>query len=361
MTIYVLLVALIVFGKPTISVFSKRHQNIIYFILVGTAIALVMGLRSRYVGGVDTDLGYIPEFYEICGQSMSRVLSEHGAKDALFYVFTKLFTYISNDVVLYLLAISIFVSYSYSRFIYKYSENPMVSYLLFLALGMFNMGFQQLRQIIALSILLYAYDALKNRKFLSYCCIILIASMFHLSVIIFLFAYPLVKMKVGMKQWVVMFSVITLCITAKDLIFKVLLLVVDNTRFETYLTDEYERTLSLSGTIILMSIYLAASVLVKKEMKNTKEFQICANMSSIAVCFMALTIVLGEFQRLSKGFSAYNLILIPNILESYKVNGKHTKESLLFTYSISAILIVYFLFFSLEGTRMIAYDFFWND
>lgn len=360
MTIYAVLVGVTLIGYPIAGRLSRKRQKEIYCTFMFILLTLVIGLRSRYIGGVDTNISYIPAFERICRQSMAQVIARQGAKDVFFYICTKLFTYISQDVVLYLLTIAGFVSYSYSRFILRYSNNPIISYLMFFALGFLAMSFQQLRQIVALSIVLFSYEPIKERKIIRYVLTIIIASLFHMSAVLFLVAYPLAEMKVGLKQWNIMGLSVILCIAGKSIVQQVISFFAAQTQYESYFTGSYANTLSISGVIILFAIYVAGLVLGYRVIKNDKEIRICLNMSALAVCFMAVAMVLGEFQRLSKGFGAYNLVLIPNVLEYYKSRGKHTRNSFLYTTFIIIVLVVYFLFFSLSDAKMLPYQFFWQ-
>ena len=88
-----------------------KNKRKLYCIIVCIIISLVMGLRSRYVGGVDTDLSYIPLFYKICNVNEKcvrtfcafwRINVQFARRKAYFSTLDKFFSEITTELFPYM-------------------------------------------------------------------------------------------------------------------------------------------------------------------------------------------------------------------------------------------------------------------
>jgi len=88
-------------------------------------------------------------------------------------------------------------------FIYKAilcnSDNPVFSLFIFICFCLFYQAFNQSRQILALSIILYSYKYIVERNLLKYVLLILFASIFHNTALIFIPIYFLRYIKLNWK------------------------------------------------------------------------------------------------------------------------------------------------------------------
>lgn len=332
----------------------------IYCFLVFIALTFVAGFRSRYVGGVDTNVVYIPTFERICGMTMEQISLRY-SKDISFYMLTKLFTYISTDYRVYLLVIALFITGSYCRFVYLYSNYPLMSFLTFFALGYYGAEFQLLRHCIALSILLYAYPYIRDKMLLKFLIVVFIASLFHSTAVVFLLAYPISHVKIGLKQWGAIIAVIVLCYYGKSIVKYIMnFMLADVERYSNYIAANYSVTLSVTGALILICLYFVSFVLTNKVSRGEEEVKILFNMSALSICFMAMVLIIGEFHRISMYFGIYNTLLLPASIDSYRRNGKRSREKIIIIMAIMLILIVYFLLFRLENDALNNYKFYWQ-
>lgn len=335
----------------------KENRKKIYCALIFIGTVFIMGFRSQYTAGVDTYRGYIPKFQLICNMTMVEVIAKYGGKDLLFQLVTKLFTYISTNPQIYLFAISAFVMGSYCYFVYKYSEMPLMSFVMYYALTYYTTCFQMLRHAVALSVLLYAYQFIKTKKLFPFLLIVMLAASFHISALFFIIAYPFSNNRIGKKQWVINAGVIFVCYFMKSDIFSLLTVFISgNERFEYYTSSDYVSQLSLTGTLILSVIYIASLLLSQRNLVNTNEYKFLFNMSALSVSFMSMVLIIGEFHRISMFFGIYNTLLLPNILKHSRINNK-----IVISMCIVCAMILYFLLFVLDNTGVRNYIFFWQE
>ncbi len=93
--------------------------------------------------------------------------------------------------------ISAFIFLSFYRFIKKYSPHYLFSCFIFLTLRYAISAMNVVRMLIAVAILLFAVDKLKERKPFQFAAIVIMAALFHASAIVFIVFYPLARIKLS--------------------------------------------------------------------------------------------------------------------------------------------------------------------
>lgn len=332
-----------------------KNKKKVFCVSAFIVLVLVMGLRSRYTAGVDTNLVYIPAFFRICRLPLSTIADVY-TKDTLFYIVIKLFTLVSENVQLFLLCVSAFAVGVFCRFVYKYSDNPLLSYIVYMSLGYYGIGFQMLRHIVAASILLISYDCLKNRKFVRFSVLVLLASCFHITAFVFIVAYPIYVWKVGVKQIGLIVVSVIVVYFFKDVVLSMLQSVLSNQeRFNAYFMAD-RTVLAATGFFILLTIYIVAWLMIPKAERNELDIRGMFNLSMIATIAMFMVSIIGEFHRISMYFGLYNALLLPSACKRYKGTKKEIISIL-----IGVVMVAYFLAFQLENQGLSDYRFFWND
>lgn len=336
---------------------NSGNVNKIYCWNMFFATLLLQGFRSIYIGGVDTSLVYASGFEKALNTSFNN-MSVVFKKDILFHYLTKCFTFICTDFHVYIFAISAFVLGSFCTFVYRHSDRPVFSYIIYYALGYYAIGFQMLRHVMALSILLFAYDFILERKWMKFIAIVLLASCFHSSALIFLIAYPLSRMKIGYKQWIAIVATVVSVFFARGKIAGIInRLISGMDRYSRY--SENVTRLSLTGAFILICIYIAAFVFAYPAYKKNDELKVLLNLSVISIAFMTLVTVVGEFHRISMFFGIYNTVLLPKAWKKYQARDSRLK--VVYLLGINTVLIAYFLLYGLSNYSLSAYRFFWMD
>lgn len=339
---------------------NTDESNKVFCCLSFVILTFMMGLRSRYTAGADTNLSYIPLFERICTMSMGDVIRLYsGGNDITFKISTKIFTYICKDYHIYLLTISIFVVGSVIRFIYRNSNDCFFSIILYCALGYYGISFQLLRHAIALSILLFAYDYLIERKPIKFFGFVIIASLFHISALVFAIAYPLWSVKFKKKQWVVLAIILITSYFFRNQLANVLsILLSDRGRYSAYFSENYSRQLNLTGFLVQLTVLLVSVIFIGKDEKDNL-LNGLLNMSILSVAFMSLVLVIGEFHRISMFFGVYNLLLLPVSFNIYSKKSQG-RSILLLRFFILFVFIGYFLAFQIDNASLSNFSFFWS-
>jgi hypothetical protein len=159
--------------------------------MTGIELSLIAGFRSVNVGWDSAD------YYNIFYSNGSRIDMELGF---LWYV-RWIAKFFDSHISLFLIT-AFFIVFSNMRFIYKYSAMPLLSVLMYISaipFGQYHLVLSLLRQGLAISIFLFAFDSILKRKPLRFIILVFIAMLFHKSALLCLLLYPLAKIKFNFK------------------------------------------------------------------------------------------------------------------------------------------------------------------
>ena len=154
---------------------QTKYNKLVFFMLVAT-LAMPATLRrtfndtTAYIRGFQSALNLI----ELFSSGELRLLS-----NPLFRVYESLVKTFTNDHTIFFLFPAFFVQYSFLRFIRRHSPSLLIGVGLYLFLGTYVFSLAAMKQVIATAILLYAVDALIERRYKAYYLLVALAFMFH--------------------------------------------------------------------------------------------------------------------------------------------------------------------------------------
>ena len=301
---------------------------------------LISGLRAWTVGP-DT-LSYKRSFDEVWEKPWSYwfgVFSDYirgveGIKDAGYYLFVKsLQIFIGNSYVLYLLAVACIFTIPMTIWVYKYSSNPCLSFLIYSALFYSFFAITGTRQTIATAIVIFAgYECFKKNKIISLILLHLIAFFIHKSSLCFLAFYiaRFIK-KIDWKFWIIAIIAIVLSWAFRTQLMRFF---GQTMGYETYI-DQFEGAGTLTFTLFMLIILLGTIVLFPFTDKS-KEVKDMVVSLVIAIFFIPLTYIDPSAMRIVQYFSIFILLLVPRLIDTLE-----TKEALTINTACYLVLIGY--------------------
>jgi transmembrane protein EpsG len=308
---------------------------------------LIIGLRGWDVGW-DTR-NYIYFFEKYGSMNFISLLSGNFEIEKGYLIFQYfLFNIYSHPTLLFSTIATIYII-SVSSFIYRNSKYPLLSYLIFISMGYFTFSMTALRQTIAIAIILFSYNYLKEKKLLGFLILVLIASTFHYSAIVFLPFYFISKIKVTRLYMFLSIPIIVVTFLFREPIFK----------FLSTLSGYNYSPISTDGPATLFSLFLivyVVSIALSKAIDYNKlENRICYHAIFLSIIFTVLAFIHPAALRISYYFSFFIIIFIPEIIRAFK-----TKELRFFIFiAASIILIVLYLLNINPSSPFVPYDFFW--
>lgn len=385
MSIYFIAVILIVlypFMHKRINATSKRRQKFLVYAF-GILILLAI-LRSSQVGR-DLAGHYAKNYGVIANMSWSDLVyfSNYSGYEIGFVYFCKLISYISQDVQWFIAVTSMVIYGITARFIYKHSDDVVMSTLLFIFSCSFYMYLNIIRQALAVCTVLIAYEVLVSNKrklhrYLAFTVLVLFAASFHQSAILCLtfIMFDCLKFK---REHIIFALIITVSLFfLYDKAYLFVLTFMKNTeRYFAHIASETEGVGGLDGIgLINIVLTFGAFVLgyyflifknkkfqnrVKKNNNETLEIvqhsSILLYLSLMAGVFRLLVIRMNILNRVTFYFLPFIFVLYPMTVEK---SGKYRQIIKLGVY------FLYFLYFAymtwkLAGSYygVVPYEFFW--
>lgn len=231
--------------------------------------------------------------------------------------------------------ISAFIYYSLFRFLRKYSLNIGLSCMVYLGMRMFCGPMNVVRMWIALAVLLYALDYFLSREKYLANCLVVLATMFHYSALIFLFLNFIYKIKIKKKYIaVLMFSSLGIAAIGNTF-FEVL----TNSLgiYQGYLNSKYFNyddniavyiTLLIDICLVGLFYFLTRG----KPFVDSRDISVFVYLVIISMCLDIIGLTNTIMSRISGYFYISWMVLLP-----LAVNHIRNGEKKLFIYSCLAI------------------------
>ena len=313
---------------------KKKELKLLMYILAVVPFFLVSILR--YDVGTDYLKRYVYD-YNRMAEGINVENFEIGFK--LLIQICLIFTKSPN--ILFIVTSAIILGFIMTT-IYKRSKNIILSVIIFFLGGFFFDSLNLVRQYVAMSIILFGYKFLikdsketddansiksirdiksikdikriKNLKYIvSYIVCVIIAVTMHSSSIVALLLVVLNKKEIMNWKWVIPVSVLILLLNEK--LLGLLGLVLQNTRFNVYLTGNMARG-EVSVLYILENflVYIFMYYIYtknKKTQKNGKEDTLLLNIQGLSLLITVCGACHMQFSRIALYFLIFQIISIP--------------------------------------------------
>ena len=362
MTIFTWLVILIIAAT---FLFQGNKKPCPRFIIIAFLLLFaLMGLRDIAVIGNDSQGSYYL-IYHTLGRSEWNQLygSNKDNYNIGFSYLNKLIYEVSGgNYQFFIILIAFFVMFSYMRFIKKYSVSPVQSVLYFLGLLYYTFLFDVLKQAIAMSVLLYAFDAIIEKKPIKFIILVALASTFHFPALIFLPAYWIGQMKVGQGYVFLLAAMLLITYMFRDQLLNLML--------DAYINEDIEATMEgirfLPNKVIIMLVIVLFAVLIRPPLRENSTYSVLLMFVGVAIILQTFSGYNNIFERLADYYFHTAIIFIPFIFERNEKSETHVaiiKNSQIIGIAvlvICAFAIWRFLSYVNNSRFFIPYRFFWQ-
>ncbi len=315
---YFILLILVVIG----SFLAERGKSnkVIYSFFVGAVffiLVLFAGLRDRSVG---TDTGSYVSRYLSLDQDFINNINDGGRIEFAYRLLESVALLFSDQYVAILMMISFVAVFFQLKSIYKLSEQPLISIFILITFGIYTYVFNGARQALAAAIYMYALTFLVNANFRKYLLWVVIASLFHKSVIFGIPLYFLFRRKFTKKLFLFL-SITTLVMV---LFFDILI------KYAGFISEQYLKydEIDKQGGIYLTLAYVLLSgffVLMRSKIKPMYKvnYDIFLNMFLFGTMVYLVVYFSGayvEMTRLAFYYIVSTVFIWPMIFKSLKQN-----------------------------------------
>lgn len=323
----------------------------------------LMSFRSEKVGN---DTIVYKHLYEIfSANDLYALLSEsesYGNVEPGFVFLSYLFGGILDvNYSVFQIIVSTLICIGFFSFFNKYSNNISFSCFLFIILLSFSRSMNIMRQMLAVSLSLYSFSFLLNKKYLKYIIYVLLLSLFHKTSLILLSIFPFLFIKSSKLKAIIIFFI---CIS----IILFLPMIVEGLKYSfreyQYLFNSIYINSNGGAAYINMLIGLSVLYLFKKLVKSNNDVNIFYS-KNIWELYLYMSIIIYYFNfyfgladRVALYFSSIFLVIIP-----YSFNKKFMRKYNFFPFLFCIGLTFYFfmvLIFRNHWHTSLPYMFIWE-
>lgn len=286
---------------------------------------LLSGLRHLSVGADTYAYKYL--FNDAARQSWSstfeqlrlRLTLANTTKDPGYTIAVKLFQCVSDDYRLWLVLIACVFIIPMAIWIYKYSSDPCMSFIVFSTLFYSFFAITGLRQTIATAIAFFGgMRLIEKKRPILFLLTILFASLIHASSITLLPLYFLDKIKISKIVLSVYWFLIVFVFVFRDSVFNILKLF---SGYGAYVKSE----MASGGAFMLLIIAMAAvyTVFYKQiGISNSAQLNMASNSLFMACIFTPLLLVNESCMRIVQYYSIFIMILLPEYKHIFKKDSQ---------------------------------------
>ena len=325
MLVYGLLLLYIIFISLIYKKINNKNKKIyLFFVFIG--LFFVMGFRGKKVGTDTENYCYIFE------NIVKTPISELKDTPVVWIVINKIFGIFGTKPINYIMPLSFLILFGMAVFIYKNSEDIVMSLFLFILGFFYCTAFNAGRQYLSMTFCINTYKLFicdnieKTKKIKIYIICNIIAILIHPVSIVFLITFPLLFIQPTKKNMLIYF-VGTIMILGSFVSFAILL---------TKYFPHYELYVGTSGltnygfgvgknrSVLINILYVILEGILlytfndnyidKCDMKKHFCF-IVINFINISLGFMSLKSIM--FSRIQYYFSIFSIIFIPYILNKF--------------------------------------------
>ena len=234
-----------------------------------------------------------------------------------YIILCKLLYCINNDERFFIVVTSMLSLIGPYIFLKRYSKDYLMSLIMFVAFNFFYYYYFVLRQVLGLSIILLSIKYIEEKKPMKYIALILLASLFHKSSIIFLICYFIFNMKINKQTYIFFGGTLLLLLPMKNMIVSFI---------NRFFYDEYIGVQTTSGIILFLMMVIIAIILFflnnNKEQRGSEK--ILFNQYIFAVLLQVLATSQSVIARLVIDFYIAVIVVLPNSINKITAQQRLT-------------------------------------
>lgn len=302
-------------------------------------IILIIVAAIRYDVGKDYMYTYVPYFNGILTGNINENI-EIG-----FYLLNKLIQIFTRDYAwIFIVCSVIFFHYIYKA-IREQSPIPTLSVFLLVGTTYYFIFLNTMRQMIAISIFLYAIKFIKERNFKKYLIYMLIAMSIHTSSVILIPIYFIYGVRLNTEKTIL---ILFLSIILKPVFTNILLKILEFTKYNMYVDSRFDTNstgyivIAINVCVLLFSViyYRRKKEFSKEEDNVSKEYSFYSILQLISTIIAIYDGSLPLLNRIRWGTGISIIILIPMIIK--QEHNKNTR--IIYVFMIVLLYSIYFLY-----------------
>jgi len=243
-----------------------------------------------------------------------------------FNIFTKVVFFFTRDYRIYMAIASAICLAGPFCLIFRHSKKAWLSVLLYVNLYFYYATMNFMRQSIAISLVAFAYTFLINKKLWAYTMVVLVAALFHTTVLIMLPVYFIVNFKPSLKiPLLYAYLIFWVFISSNETLDILTEFMHSEYRFSKYLSMGLSAVhVVIPSLVVLFGMFVVLKFIKPKNMLESDKL-IVIQTNLMYFSYMWLTVMLRHalFERFSYYTYIFVILYIPELIEF--VDDKYKK------------------------------------
>lgn len=330
MFVYLLLVIFLLFLHFYEVNFNNKHAKKNAVISAVGATVILQTFRSFEIG---KDLTTYINIYDTFGSFSFLEVIQAGNNEVLFRLLNFFVYKTGASFRLIMFLVSLMLYGSMGIVAYKYSHNAIMSFLIFMTIGLFVFSFSGLRQSISMGFMFLSFIYVKKKKLLPFIFLTIIGTLFHKSALFTLPLYFLYNFKINsLFQPLYLVIIIVVFVFRKDI-----------TTFVVKLYDPTGKIVS-TGAINMLLLFLLIYIgtyIFYYYFKDENLYRL-QRILFVAIIIQIMATYSQTISRMGYYYYAFLILLIPELLHNirdYKLR-KLTREALMLIFSLLFLISI---------------------
>lgn len=308
---------------------KRNKQKWLYLFFCG--LILFFSFFRDVAKGYDTE-GYMQFFQTFRKLPLSECL-KWDFEPGYIYI-NKIIGKITDDSQVFISILSIFTLVPIFFLVWKKSENPILSLLIFVAVGNLFHSYAALRQWCAVAILVFSYDFIVNRRLLLFLGSVALAYYFHQTALFMIPMYFLYPIKITRTKILICIPISFTMYVLSDPLMRILNMFA-RIEMEVYQQGGYISLLTYWALVILIDVFGFPT-------ENEKYMKLNYLALLYSAIIQPLSLSYGVFARIHL-YTWFGMVLgIPRFIQ-YMGRNYEVKNSIILRLAVILIMIVWYL------------------
>lgn len=263
-----------------------------------------------------------------------------------FVLFEKLVSSIWFNQGFYKFAVAVIFMTSLGRYVYKNSDDPFLAFLLYSGLFYNMFSLTGYRQVISVAIgILWAYEYIKQRKFLKFLLLVLLGATFHKTTLVFIVFYFISDKKITLPYASLCIATIVVMIILRNQLFELVKGIVGYDEFGVESGFTQRNFLLLFIVLSMLAIWRYSYII-----RDYPDAEMYYNGLIMSAAMIPFAMVSPTSMRLVYDFAFMLMLLVPKVYQSFP-----EKKDRVIAYTCSILVFGFFV-----ATKAVPYEFYWQ-
>lgn len=326
---------------------NKKVRDAIFYVMCAQLLFLAVFKTPDF--GVDS-INYTAWFFRWREMPLIDILTTYGTEPG-YIILNKLIGLFTDDIIVFYGIVAVITLIPQFIFIQRYSTLTGLALVLFTALGFHEFSMSILRQALALSVYVWGFKYISERRFWKYAFFVLLAFCFHRTAAITIFLYFLYPWRATFSRLLSSFAVSFGLFLAGPWVLQIL---------NRWVGRSYVLDYGAGRNLYILLWFLTWAIYVIGEKRiNNEAIKAHYDSLNIASVFQSFSMVMETFGRAIQYYQISLIILIPDVV--YHIGLKEKKNQKFFVPIYILLCLVFYLYYTtaiLDTSRV--YSFYWS-